>query len=96
MTPKAGPFIAALVVGILLAIACGSEPPSISLLEVIDQGDSEAAQAHMEFGNDPDETSIPPEYPFAGASALNLAILKDEEEIVNILLDNGANIDIKA
>ena len=82
--------------GILLAGGCGPEQPSVSLLEAIDQGDSEAVQAHMEFGTDPNETFIPPEYPFVGASALHLAVLKDDEEIVNILLDNGASIDIKA
>ena len=84
------------VAGILLAGGCGPAQPSVSLLEAIDQGDSEAVQAHMEFGTEPDETFIPPEYPFVGASALHLAILKDDEEIVNILLDNGASIDIKA
>ena len=50
----------------------------------------------MEFGTEPDETFIPPEYPFVGASALHLAVLKDDEEIVNTLLDNGASIDIRA
>ena len=93
---RAGICVATLVVGILLAGGCGPEQPSISLLEAIDQGDSEAVQAHMEFGTEPNETFIPPEYPFVGASALHLAVLKDDEEIVNILLDNGANIDIKA
>ncbi len=93
---RAGTCLAILVVGILLAVGCGPEQPSVSLLEAIDQGDSEAVQTHMEFGTDPNETFIPPEYPFVGASALHLAVLKDDEEIVNILLDNGASIDIKA
>ncbi len=88
--------VATLVVAILLAGGCGPERPSVSLLEAIDQGDSDAVQAHMEFGTEPNEAFIPPEYPFVGASALHLAVLKDDEEIVNILLDNGASIDIKA
>ena len=89
--------VATLVLGILLAsVACGPKPPGIDLLEAIDQGDSEAVLAHMKFGTDPNETFIPPGYPFAGASALHQAVLKDNEEIVSILLDNGANIDIKA
>ena len=50
----------------------------------------------MESGTDPDKTFIPPGFPFAGASALHLAVLKDNSEIAQVLLDNGADIDIKA
>lgn len=96
MAIRDGLCVAFLVVWGLLVVACGPDPPSVSLLEAIDQGDSEAVREHMEFGTDPDETFIPPEYPFVGASVLHLAVLKDDAEIVNILLENGANIDIKA
>lgn len=77
-------------------IACGPEPPSVNLLEAIDQENAGLVRDHMEFGTDPDVTFIPQGLPFAGASALHLAVLKDNEEIVVLLLDNGANIDIKA
>ncbi|MCE2466235.1 MAG: ankyrin repeat domain-containing protein [Dehalococcoidia bacterium] len=87
---------AALLLVIAAIVACGPRPPGVSLLEAIDQEDVELVRAHMEFGTDPDEMFIPPEYPFAGASALHLAVLKDNEEIVGILLEGGANIDIKA
>ena len=87
---------AALLLVIAAIAACGPRPPAVPLLEAIDQEDVELVRAHMEFGTDPDEMFIPPEYPFAGASALHLSVLKDNEEIVGLLLDGGANIDIKA
>ncbi len=89
--------IAILVLGTLLAsVGCGPKPPSTSLLEAIDEHDVAVVREHMEFGTDPNETFIPPGYDFAGASALHLAVLKDNEATVNILLDHGADIDIKA
>lgn len=91
-----GRLIAVLLLAIAVLIACGPEPPLVNLLEAIDQENAMLVREHMEYGTDPDETFIPPGYDFAGASALHLAILKDNEEIVSILLDNGANIDIKA
>ncbi len=88
---------AALVLVTLLALsACGPRPPGMPLLDAINQDNADVVLEHMEFGTDPDNTFIPPGAPFAGASALHLAVLKNNEEIVTILLDNGANIDVKA
>ena len=66
------------------------------LLDAIDQDNADVVREHMEFGTDPNETFIPPGIPFAGASALHLAVLKDNREIAQVLLDNGADIDIRA
>ena len=95
--PKAvGVAMATFFLVVLASAACGPRPPGVNLLEAIDQEDVRLVREHMEFGTDPDQTFIPPGYPFAGASALHLAVLKDNEEIVHILLDNGADIDIRA
>ncbi len=95
--PKAvGVAMATFFLVVLAAAACGPRPPGVNLLEAIDQEDVRLVREHMEFGTDPDQTFILPGYPFAGASALHLAVLKDNEEIVHILLDNGADIDIRA
>ena len=91
-----GRTIAIWFLAIAAIVACGPRPPGVNLLEAIDQEDAELVRNHMEFGTDPDVVFIPPGYPFAGASALHLAVLKDNEEIVLVLLDSGANIDIKA
>ncbi len=97
MLERAGIGITTLIAVMLLAsFACGPKPPGMPLLDAIDQDNANVVRDHMEFGTDPDETFIPPGFPFAGASALHLAVLKDNREIARALLDNGAGIDIGA
>ena len=86
-------LIAVILLG---SFACGPKPPAMPLLDAIDQDNANVVRDHMEFGADPNETFIPPGFPFAGASALHLAVLKDNREIARVLLDNGADIDIGA
>ena len=81
---------------LLAAVACGPKPPGTPLLDAIDQENAEVVREHMEFGTDPNETFIPPGIPFEGASALHVAVLKENREIAQLLLDNGADIDIRA
>ena len=85
-----------LISAFLIEKGAQSTTPVLTLLDAIDQDNADAVRAHMESGTDPDKTFIPPGFPFAGASALHLAVLKDNSEIVQVLLDNGADIDIKA
>ena len=70
--------------------------PDIPLLTAVDYGLSEMVLVHMEYGTDPNEAFIPEGLPFAGASALHLAVLKNNEEVARLLLENGADIEIKA
>ncbi len=94
---KAGTGILPPVLLVLLAsFACRPKPPGMPLLDAIDQDKADVVREHMEFGTDPNKTFIPPGFPFVGASALHLAVLKDNREIAEILLGNGADIDIKA
>ena len=86
-------LIAVILLG---SFACGPKPPAMPLLDAIDQDNANVVRDHMEFGADPNETFIPPGFPFAGASALHLAVLKDNREIARVLLDNSADIDIGA
>ena len=88
--------ISLVAVMLLAAVACGPKPPGMPLLDAIDQENAEVVREHMEFGTDPNETFIPPGVPFEGASALHVAVLKEDREIAQILLDNGADIDIPA
>ncbi len=81
---------------LVVAVACGPKPPGMPLLDAIDQENVEVVREHMEFGTDPNETFIPPGIPFEGASALHVAVLKENREIAQLLLDNGADIDIRA
>ena len=70
--------------------------PDITLLQAIEFENVEIVQQHLDYGTDPNVVYIPEGFPFAGASALHLAVLKDNGEIVKLLLDNGAKIEIKA
>ena len=88
--------ISLVAVMLLAAVACGPRPPDTPLLDAIDQENAEVVREHMGFGTDPNETFIPPGVPFEGASALHVAVLKEYREIAQILLDNGADIDIRA
>lgn len=70
--------------------------PDITLLQAIEFENVQIVQQHMDYGTDPNAVFIPEGFPFAGASALHLAVLKDNGEIVKLLLENGADIEIKA
>ena len=99
-------LVLALIVG-----ACGGETkaepsspqtqkagvsPDIPLLSAINYDLVEVVEQHMAYGTDPNDVFIPPKIPFEGASALHLAVLKSNAPIVEVLLDNGADIEIKA
>ena len=97
MPHKAAIIITSLFLVVLLTtLACGPTPPSLPLLDAMDQENADAVRVHMESGTNPDKSFVPPGIPFAGASALHVAVLKDNREIVQLLLDNGADIDIRA
>lgn len=68
----------------------------LHLLDAIGKQDVVAVEQHMDAGIDPNGVFIPEEFPFAGASALHLAVMTDNAEIGGILLKSGALIDIKA
>ena len=97
MLERARIGITTLILVILLgSFACGPKPPGMPLLDAIDQDNADVVLDHMEFGTDPNAQFIPPGLPFAGASALHLAVLKGNTDIMKILIDNGAALDIAA
>ena len=73
-----------------------SARPGLNILDAIAQGDFLVVEQHMDVGTDLDEAFVPAGLPWAGASALHLAVVMGNKEIVQILLDNGADIEIKA
>ena len=72
------------------------DKPVLDLLTAIDQGNVRIVKQHINFGTDPNYIFVPAGIPFEGASALHIAVLKINEEIINILIQNGTDINIKA
>lgn len=68
----------------------------LNIFDAIGEENVLAVQRHLDAGTNPDESFIPRGYPFDGASALHVAALVGNEEIVQLLIDNGANIEVKA
>ena len=80
------------------------KPPSRILLTAVDQEKVEIVRQHMDYGTDPDEYSRPVGLTMMvlknleadGAYSLHLAVLRNNEEIVKVLLDSGATVDIRS
>ena len=70
--------------------------PTISIFDAAASGDVETVKRHMSVGT-PLDQFIPGGAPYAGASPLHTAVLIDgNSEILQVLLNNGADIEIKA
>jgi len=97
MLERARIGFAVLIPVILLAsFACGPKPPCMPLLEAIDQDNVDVVREHIELGMDLNKTFIWPGRDHAGASALHLAVSVEHREITELLLENGADINIRA
>ena len=84
---------------LVAAIGCGSEKPKapdINLFDAIGKEDVSAVKQHMDAGTNPDTLFVPPGYPWAGASPLHLAVVVGNTEIVVLLIESGADVDIRA
>jgi ankyrin repeat protein len=66
------------------------------MLHAIEEGNVDVVREHIEFGKDPNKTFIPRGSEPAGASALHLAVAVEQNEIIELLLKNGADINVKA
>ena len=67
-----------------------------SLITAIDTEDAESVKEILDSGINPNKNPVPEGFPLAGAYPLHLAVVKGNKEIVQILLDSGAQIDLKA
>jgi ankyrin repeat protein len=78
--------------------------PKLALLVAVYQNKIDIVQQHMDAGTNPNEYSRPIGMVLVhldtvganGAYPLHLAVVEGNKEIVQILIDNGAEIDIKA
>ena len=84
-------------------VATAVTSPKLGLLAAVYQNKIDIVQQHMDAGTDPNEYSRPIGMVMVhldtvganGAYPLHLAVVQDYSEIAQILLDNGAKIDIK-
>jgi len=85
---------------IAIAVGCSSldqiTPPEMPLLTAIDQDNLVVVKKHIEYGTDLNEEYIPEPFPFEGAGALHLAVLKNNADIVNALIEGGADINLRS
>ena len=91
-----------------MGVACSSErtatgnnpetlsTPTLDLLTAIDKENISIIKQHIDAGTNINDYPIPDHLPFEGAQPLHLAVLKGNAEIVNLLLGNGAQIDLVA
>ena len=72
--------------------------PDIPILDAVTQGNVMAVQGHIDAGTDLNVVFVPraPGVPAYGGSPLHLAVLFEYENIASLLLNNGADINIRA
>jgi len=91
MKLKSIPLLLLLAVFMLLSLACNQKTQTSDLLTAIEKEQSDVVQELLKSGTDPNKDAGPTgEYP------LHLAVIKGNKEIVQMLLDGGATIDLKA
>ena len=76
-----------------------TRPPQLPILDLwtaASQGNLEAVQRHLAAGAEIDATFIAPGIPASGATPLHLAVLADQGEIAEFLIEKGANLDARA
>ena len=69
---------------------------ALDLLTAISEKQSEVVRDLLGSGIDPNKDPVPVVWPFGGAYQLHLAVVISNKEIVQLLLDNGSQIDLKA
>jgi len=97
MVKRARIGIMALLFVVLLALfACGPMTPCTPFLDAVLEDNLDLVRKHVEAGTDPNMFFVWTGSDYAGASALHLAVSLGNREITELLLENGADIDIKA
>jgi len=97
-------YIVLMLVTVVMAaslISCSNpnsfiDIPSVDLLTAIDKENIAIVKQHINAGTDINNYPIPEGIPLEGAEPLHLAVVKGNAEIVRLLLENGAKIDIRA
>ncbi len=93
-------FLIPIFIFAAVTTGCDEKEPVIkpegNIFDAISSSDVTSVEQHLNAETDPDKSFIPEGYPWAGASALHLAVLVGNQDVVELLLDKGANIEITA
>ena len=81
---------------IIVLYSCSGSGPSMDLLTAIDQGNIEEVQLHIDSGTNINDYPVPGGEPWEGVEPLIVAVLKENLDIAQLLIDNGADIEIRA
>lgn len=76
-----------------------TQPPPLPIMDIwtaASQGNLEAIKRHLAAGAETDATFIAPGIPTSGATPLHLAVLCDQGEIAQFLIEKRANLNAKA
>ena len=71
-------------------------PPDIPIIDAVASGNIEAVKGHVEAGTDINGVFLETQGPGYGAFPLHMAAVTRNEAIVLLLLDNGADIELRA
>ena len=87
-----------LSLSVLMSLGCSDPrpaPPGVDIFTSAFKQNISDLEQHMGAGTDPNQW-IPQGYNWAGASPLHIAVLVKNEDIIQLLIDNGADINIAA
>jgi len=76
-----------------------TQPPQLPILDIwtaASQGNLEAVRRYLAAGAEIDATFVAPGIPASGATPLHLAVLADQGEIAEFLIEKGANLEATA
>ena len=76
-----------------------SKPPQVPMMDIwtaAAQGNVEAVKRHLAAGAEIDGAFVAPGIPASGATPLHLAVLFDQREIAQFLIESGANLNVRA
>jgi len=76
-----------------------TEPPQLPIMDIwaaAAHGNLEAVRRHLAAGAEIDATFVAPGIPASGATPLHLAVLSDQGEIAQFLIEKRANLNAKA
>jgi ankyrin repeat protein len=78
------------IIAASILVGCGSKEPVVDIWTAAASGNSSAIKQHVASGTDIDAQD-----PAGGSSALIVAALYGQAEVVKILVENGASLDFK-